>query len=522
MGAVAAVATTQQAWEATMSLTGFRHIGQLLEAGHSQGQPDWELALRFWGYLVARINEYLWGAPAPLPLDGQLWERLTALRVPLQATWADRRRGSEWECRQALDIVARLLADVTACQRATPLPPWLTIGALAGTLEDAYDDLQREEGQERTTVMGLHAVEAWRHQRNIPQPNLRRPEWSTALHRVGSFLYQHLLKEKAARRNAVSLPDPGGLARDGGENGQRLPPLPAPRLAWVVEGTSAQPNPLSRSEAASGDGEGGGEGDSDAAHPDDADAMECDGEDGRHRRRAAEAEGWPEAETALKIWVYLASHVNAPMDERETVRPPTPDWDFWNRMGKGRRCIMEGGTERASGAASGDMRWAAAGTALSRQRSSGACATPRPWRSSRDALADEERMVAYNRVLRGKGNMEALCGHHLDAMAEAHRGDRHHFVARLRVVSLPPGVPEADVLLRSEIAYYEFGAAAHRVLTDNPASVLRDFQVQPLFRGDVRIVTTYMCYAEVPPEDLAQRLDREVCVLYGPEEVLDE
>ncbi|KAL8164630.1 UNVERIFIED_CONTAM: hypothetical protein K2H54_054389 [Gekko kuhli] len=301
MGAVAAVATTQQAWEATMSLTGFRHIGQLLE----------------------------------------LWERLTALRVPLQATWADRRRGSEWECRQALDIVARLLADVTACQRATPLPPWLTIGALAGTLEDAYDDLQREEGQERTTVMGLHAVEAWRHQRNIPQPNLRRPEWSTALHRVGSFLYQHLLKEKAARRNAVSPPDPGGLARDGGENGQRLPPLPAPRLAWVVEGTSAQPNPLSRSEAASGDGEGGGEGDSDAAHPDDADAMECDGEDGRHRRRAAEAEGWPEAETALKIWVYLASHVNAPMDERETVRPPTPDWDFWNRMGKGRRCIME-------------------------------------------------------------------------------------------------------------------------------------------------------------------------------------
>ncbi|KAL8220063.1 UNVERIFIED_CONTAM: hypothetical protein K2H54_038109 [Gekko kuhli] len=287
-----------------MSLTGFHHIGRLLEVGCSQGRPDWELTLRVWGYLVARINEYVGVAPAPLPPDVQLWERLTVLRTPLQAVRADRRRGSEWERHKALDIVARLLANGAARRRAGPPPPWLTISTLAGTLENVYDSLQREESQERATVMALHAVEAWRRERDGPQPNLRRPERTTALHRL---------------------------------------------------------NPRSSSEAASGEGEGAGKGDSNAARPEDADAMECDDEDDCRRRqewctvfhqsgirepvlgllRAAEAKGWPEAETALKLWAYLASHVNAPLHETQTVQPPTPGSNFWNRMGKARRRTVD-------------------------------------------------------------------------------------------------------------------------------------------------------------------------------------
>ncbi|KAL8202201.1 UNVERIFIED_CONTAM: hypothetical protein K2H54_002084 [Gekko kuhli] len=148
-------AAARQAWEAMMSLTGFHHIGRLLEVGRSQGRPDWELTLRVWGYLVARINEYVGVAPAPLPPDVQLWERLTVLRTPFQAARVDRRRGS-------------------------------ATSTLAGTHEDVYDGLQREEGQERATVMALHAVEAWRRERDGPQPNLRWPERTTALHCVGS------------------------------------------------------------------------------------------------------------------------------------------------------------------------------------------------------------------------------------------------------------------------------------------------------------------------------------------------
>ncbi|KAL8202203.1 UNVERIFIED_CONTAM: hypothetical protein K2H54_002089 [Gekko kuhli] len=89
-------------------------------------------------------------------------------------------------------------------------------------------------------------------------------------------------------------------------------------------------------------------------------------------------------------------------------------------------------------------------------------------------------------------------------------------------VSLPPSVPEVDILLHTDMAYYEFWAAARRVLANNLDSTLRDFLVQPLFRGDVRVVTTYMRYAEMPPENLARRLDCDVRVLYGPEEMLDD
>ncbi|KAL8198249.1 UNVERIFIED_CONTAM: hypothetical protein K2H54_002650 [Gekko kuhli] len=285
----AAAATARRAWEATMSLSGFRHVGQLLEAGRRERQPDWELSLRVWGYLVAHINEYLWATPAPLPPDEHLWEHLTTLRGPIHATWADRRHGSEWERHLVLNIVARLNTDGAARQGAGPPPPWLTIGALAGTLEDIFNDLQRAEGQERTTVMALHA---------------------------------HLLKEKAAGRDRKSPPpDPAEPAR-------------------AVEGTSAQLQLSSSNEATSGASDGG----SDAANLDDgdADAMEGDDEDGRRRRewravlrqagirepvlgllRVAEAEGWPEAEVALKIWAFLMSRVNAPMDERDTVLTPT-------------------------------------------------------------------------------------------------------------------------------------------------------------------------------------------------------
>ncbi|KAL8202202.1 UNVERIFIED_CONTAM: hypothetical protein K2H54_002087 [Gekko kuhli] len=57
--------------------------------------------------------------------------------------------------------------------------------------------------------------------------------------------------------------------------------------------------------------------------------------------RAAEAEGWPEAETALKLWAYLTSRINTPLHEMQTVWPPTPSSNFWNRMGKACRCIVE-------------------------------------------------------------------------------------------------------------------------------------------------------------------------------------
>ncbi|KAL8202185.1 UNVERIFIED_CONTAM: hypothetical protein K2H54_001579 [Gekko kuhli] len=315
----AAAATAQQVWDATMRLTGFNHISRLLEAGRSQATRDWELALRVWAYLVAWINEYVGASPAPLPPDAHLWERLTVLHSPLQTAWADRRRGNEWE----LDIVAQLLTDGDARRRASPLPPWLTITTLAATLEDVYDDLQREEGQERPNVMALHAVEAWRRERDGPQRSLRRPEWTTELHRVGSLLYQHLLKERVARTDADSPPpDPGGHR----------------------EGAAGPPEPHRSGVAAGAESERAGESGGDAA-PDDTDTMEGNGKDGRRRRRewravlrqagirepvlgllwAAEAHGWPEAETALRLWAYLASRINAPLHETQTVRAPTPD-----------------------------------------------------------------------------------------------------------------------------------------------------------------------------------------------------
>ncbi|KAL8203489.1 UNVERIFIED_CONTAM: hypothetical protein K2H54_055449 [Gekko kuhli] len=265
-----AAAAARQAWDATMRLTGFTHVGRLLEVGRNQGTPEWELALRVWAYLIARINEYVGASPAPLPPDVDLWGCLTVLHGPLHAAWVDRRRGNEWERRQALDIVRRLLTDGDARRRAGPPPPWLTIRALAAALEEAYDDLQREEGQDRLTVMALHAVEAWREERNGPQPSLRRPEWTAALHRVGSLLYQHLLKERAAQWRDVEAREPVlGLLR------------------------------------------------------------------------TAEAEAWPEVETALRVWAYLASRINAPLHEAQTVRAPTPDADFWPRLGKARQCLLE-------------------------------------------------------------------------------------------------------------------------------------------------------------------------------------
>ncbi|KAL8173457.1 UNVERIFIED_CONTAM: hypothetical protein K2H54_001775 [Gekko kuhli] len=109
---------------------------------------------------AARINEYVGPPPAPLPPDRELWGRLTAVRGPLQAAWADRERGNEWERRQALDIDRLLLTHQAACRRAGPPPSWLTIRALAAAVEEAYDDLHRDEGQGRLTVMALHAVEA--------------------------------------------------------------------------------------------------------------------------------------------------------------------------------------------------------------------------------------------------------------------------------------------------------------------------------------------------------------------------
>ncbi|KAL8220066.1 UNVERIFIED_CONTAM: hypothetical protein K2H54_038117 [Gekko kuhli] len=251
-----------------MRLTGFSHIGRLLEAGWSQGTPDWELArlgARPAGLGLPRCpDQYVGASPAPLPPDAHLWEHLTVLCNPLQAAWADRRGGNEWEHPQVLDIVAWLLMDGDACRRAGPPPPWLTITALAAALEDVYDDLQCDEGQERPTVMALHAVEAWRRERDGPQPSLCRPEWTTALHHVGSLLYQHLLKEQAGIQEPVL-----GLLR------------------------------------------------------------------------VAEAQGWPEAETVLRLRAHLASRINAPLHETQIVWAPIPDTDFWSRLGKALRCIVE-------------------------------------------------------------------------------------------------------------------------------------------------------------------------------------
>ncbi|KAL8183736.1 UNVERIFIED_CONTAM: hypothetical protein K2H54_050387 [Gekko kuhli] len=150
----------QGVWDATMGLTGFHHVAQILETGRNEQQPEWELALRVWGYLVARINEHLWGKPADLPPDDQLWERLNAMRASIQGTWVDRWHDRTWEHCQVLDIIARLLGNSAARQRAGTPPPWLTIGTLAGTLEDVYNDLQRAEGRDVYNDL-LRTINAW-------------------------------------------------------------------------------------------------------------------------------------------------------------------------------------------------------------------------------------------------------------------------------------------------------------------------------------------------------------------------
>ncbi|KAL8173456.1 UNVERIFIED_CONTAM: hypothetical protein K2H54_001771 [Gekko kuhli] len=140
----------------------------------------------------------------------------------------------------------------------------------------------------------------------------------------------------------------------------------------------------------------------------------------------------------------------------------------------------------------------------------------------RDALADKKLLEMYNRALRGEGNATALRSQQLGATPESQRDSRHHFVARLRYRGHSPDVHLQRAHVVGRLLLGELGWASSTEGATNPDSALRDFQVQPLFRGDIRVVTTYLRYAEVPPEDLARRLDRDVRVLYGPEEVLDE
>ncbi|KAL8198250.1 UNVERIFIED_CONTAM: hypothetical protein K2H54_002664 [Gekko kuhli] len=357
----ATIAAAAQEWDATMRLTGFTHIERLLEAGRRRAAPEWELALRVWIYLVARINEYIGPPPVPLPPDRELWDRLTAVHDPLQAAWADRTRGHEWERRQALDIARRLLTHQAACRRAGPPPSWLTIRTLAAAVEEAYDDLHRDEGQGRLTVMALHAVEAWRQERNDPQPNLRRPEWRTALRHIGNVLYHHLLLERAARRRELKRTPSPGAAPPGGPDtlmdaaGVADPSGEARRSGGGGNGadaTSASDDDEEEEEAEeSGRADGGA----------DADALEHDDEGGGRRRREwrailaqegvrgpilgllreAEAAAWTEAETTLRLWAYLASRVNVPLDEASTIRAPTFDAEFWSRLERARLCLLE-------------------------------------------------------------------------------------------------------------------------------------------------------------------------------------
>ncbi|KAL8213347.1 UNVERIFIED_CONTAM: hypothetical protein K2H54_062676 [Gekko kuhli] len=173
----------------------------------------------------------------------------------------------------------------------------------------------------------------------------------------------------------------------------------------------------------------------------------------------------------------------------------------------------------------------------------------------RDSLANKELLATYLCALRGEGNVDPqlLQARKANAAGGA-EGAQHQFVIRLRyqgcrpdlhlsreylvgrmlieqlglshyeikVFSLPPGVPEADILLRSELAYRQFWEAARQDLETNPLSGLLDFQIQPLHRGDVRAMTVYLHSGEVPMANVACRLAREARLLYGPLERMDE
>uniref|UniRef100_A0ACB8F7N5 Uncharacterized protein n=1 Tax=Sphaerodactylus townsendi TaxID=933632 RepID=A0ACB8F7N5_9SAUR len=112
---------------------------------------------------------------------------------------------------------------------------------------------------------------------------------------------------------------------------------------------------------------------------------------------------------------------------------------------------------------------------------------------------------------------------------ERKREGRRHFLigtmevpsTGLRAVTIPPGIPEADVMFRTEAAYQRFWDSC-RVAQRAREPDFEFLELQPLFRGETQVVTVYLRSGDVPKEDIAQRLSREGRVLMAPREKQDE
>uniref|UniRef100_A0ACB8FBN2 Uncharacterized protein n=1 Tax=Sphaerodactylus townsendi TaxID=933632 RepID=A0ACB8FBN2_9SAUR len=163
----------------------------------------------------------------------------------------------------------------------------------------------------------------------------------------------------------------------------------------------------------------------------------------------------------------------------------------------------------------------------------------RSYQPSKDAVGDEEMLMAYYDALRATAAEQAEAERHY-VIRVRYRGkqpefflSRDYFVgefliqhmgvssAELKAVSIPPGMLEADIIFNAEAAYHKFWERCRQAQSQSDP-IFKDFELQPLFRGETRVVTVYLRSGNIPKEDISRRLAREGRVLLEPCEKRDE
>ncbi|XP_053155944.1 uncharacterized protein LOC128346547 [Hemicordylus capensis] len=83
-----------------------------------------------------------------------------------------------------------------------------------------------------------------------------------------------------------------------------------------------------------------------------------------------------------------------------------------------------------------------------------------------------------------------------------------------------PGSKEIDVCLESQPIYERFWAACKRVDCFHP-DLLHGFEIVPLFRGDMKVMTVALRTTAIPAEDIAIWIKRHADLLMGPHKIKD-
>ncbi|KAL8220065.1 UNVERIFIED_CONTAM: hypothetical protein K2H54_038116 [Gekko kuhli] len=136
-----------------------------------------------WAFLVSRIDARDPGKRAG-PREGDLWDQLTGLRVPLHDAWTGLRADVGTERALVLEVTERLLASRESRARSGEPPAWLSL-SVALQLADIERQLGWHTGSQDTPTLiapnGVEAREAAGERRG-PREHLGSEWWRATLH----------------------------------------------------------------------------------------------------------------------------------------------------------------------------------------------------------------------------------------------------------------------------------------------------------------------------------------------------